>query len=84
MTVRTTRKTVTFTRPFALEGFPAPLPAGAYVVDTDEEELDSVRAQGWRRVSTTMRVRAGGAVEVWPVDPQDLDEALIRDGAAAS
>jgi hypothetical protein len=80
MTVRTTSKTVTFTRPFALAGFPAVLPAGAYAVDTDEEELDSVLSQGWRRVSTTMRVRVGGAIEVWPVDPQALHEALMRDG----
>jgi hypothetical protein len=58
MTVRTTSGTVTFTRPFVLDGFPAALPAGAYVVDTDEEDLDSVLSQGWRRLSTTMRVRA--------------------------
>lgn len=81
MTTRTTSKTVTFRHPFVLEGFPAPLPAGAYVVDTDEEELDSMLSQGWRRVSTTMRVRVGGEVEVWPIDPVALHEALTRDDA---
>jgi hypothetical protein len=64
-----------------LEGFLALLPAGDYVVDTDEEELDSMLLQGWRRVSTTMRVRIDGAVEVRPVDPEALHEALMRDGA---
>jgi hypothetical protein len=81
MTRRTTSKTVTFRRPFVLEGFQALLPAGEYVVDTDEEELDSMLLQGWRRVSTTMRVHIDGAVEMRTVDPHALDEALTRDGA---
>lgn len=81
MTMRTTSKTVTFRRPFVLDGFPALLPAGDYVVDTDEEELDSILLQGWRRVSTMMRVRVDGAVEARPVDPEALHEALMRDGA---
>jgi len=81
MTMRTTSKTVTFRRPFVLEGFPALLPAGTYAVDTDEEALDSMLFQGWRRVSTTMRVRTGGAEEVWSIDPDALHEALMRDSA---
>lgn len=81
MTTRTTSKTVTFRRPFVLKDFPSLLPAGAYVVDTEEEELDSMLCQGWRRVSTTMRVRIDGAIEARPVDPDALHEALMRDGA---
>jgi hypothetical protein len=81
MAMRTTSKTITFRRPFVLEDFPTLLPAGTYVVDTNEEELDSVLFQGWRRVSTTIRVRVDGAEEVRPVDPEALHEALMRDGA---
>ena len=81
MTMRTTSRMVTFRRPFVLEGFPALLPAGDYLVDTDEKELDSMLFQGWRRVSTRMRVRVDGAVEARPVDPEALLEALVRDGA---
>ena len=81
MTTRTISRTVTFRRPFVLEGFANLLPAGIYAVDTEEEELDSVLAQGWRRVSTIMRVRVDGAVEVRSIHPDALHEALMRDGA---
>jgi hypothetical protein len=81
MSTRTTSETVTFRRPFVLEGFTALLPAGAYVVDTEEEELDSMLFQGWRRLSTTMRVRVDGGVEARSIDPGALHEALMRDGA---
>ena|ERR1700749_4891882 len=79
--MRTTTKTVTFQRPFVLEGFPELLPAGTYWVDTEEEPLDSLIVMGWRRVSTTLRVRIDGAVECREVDPDALHEALMRDGA---
>ena len=39
MSVRTSRKTVTFTRPFSLTGIDEVQPAGPYTVETDEEEL---------------------------------------------
>lgn len=81
MTTRSSSKTVTFVRPFILDGFPELLPAGDYVVDTEEEELDSMLFQGWRRVATTMRVRVGAEVEMRSVDPEALHEALMRDGA---
>jgi len=81
MNMRTISKTVTFRRPFVLTDFPDLLPAGVYVVDTEEEELDSMLIGGWRRVSTTMRVRVDGAVEARSIDPVALHEALMRDGA---
>jgi hypothetical protein len=79
--MRTTTKTVTFQRPFVLEGFSELLPAGAYAVDTEEEQLDSLLVVAWRRVSTTLRVRVDGAVECRTIDPDALHEALMRDGA---
>jgi len=81
MATRSSSKIITFVRPFVLGGFPELLPAGDYVVDTEEEELDSMLFQGWRRVATTMRVRIGAEVELRSVDPEALHEALMRDGA---
>ncbi len=80
MTTRTTTKTVTFQRPFLLEGFTELLPAGAYTIDTEEEQLDSLLVVAWRRVSTILRVRANGTVECREIDPDALREALMRDG----
>ena len=39
MTVRTSRKTVTFRQPFSLSGIDEVQPAGTYTVETDEELL---------------------------------------------
>ncbi|HVU21322.1 MAG TPA: hypothetical protein VHE09_11375 [Rhizomicrobium sp.] len=81
MTVRTSRKTVTFSRPFVLQGFAHVLPPGDYVIDTEEERLDTSLTLAWRRISTVMRVRVDGAVECRAVEPDELAEALLRDGA---
>ncbi|MEI9931562.1 MAG: hypothetical protein WDM89_13745 [Rhizomicrobium sp.] len=79
--MRTSRKTATFHRPFVLQGFAHVLPPGDYVIDTEEERLDTSLTLAWRRVSTVMRVRVAGAVECRSVDPDELSEALLRDGA---
>jgi len=81
MTVRTSRKTVTFGRPFVLQGFAHVLPPGDYVIDTQEERLDTSLTLAWRRLSTVMRVRVAGVVECRAVNPHELAEALLRDGA---
>lgn len=81
MTTRMTSKTVTFRRPFVLADFASLAPAGDYVVETEEERLDSLTAEIWRRVSTVMRVHQAGATECRSVDPDELHEALMRDGA---
>ena len=39
MTVRTSHKTVTFTRPFSLNGIDEVQPAGSYTVETREDLL---------------------------------------------
>jgi hypothetical protein len=81
MTTRVTTRTVTFQRPFVLEDFPVLAPAGDYVIDTEEEEIDSMLTSSWRRVSTTMRVHVDGATEFRLVNPQALEDALTRDGS---
>lgn len=87
MTCRTSRKTVTFTRPFTLNGVDEVLPAGSYTVETEEASLESVSRLAWRRVSTLLYLPAkrGSAIvtEVVAIDADELDKALERDRACA-
>ncbi|AMK19463.1 MULTISPECIES: hypothetical protein [Sphingobium] len=83
MTVRTTRKSVTFAAPFRLIGFDEPLPAGSYEVETDEEMLEGAAHTAFRRTATTLRVRKGSVTEHHSIDPADLAAALERDRQAA-
>jgi hypothetical protein len=81
MTIRTTRKMVTFVRPFMLKGVDRILPAGNYRVVTDEELIEELSFPVYRRVSTMIVVPTGSAssVEMVKVDPQDLQMAQERD-----
>ena len=78
---RHTTATVTFRRPFILDGFEQLQPAGSYIVDTEEELMDTVLSSGWKRTSTAMRLMRHGAVEQVPVNPDQLQQALMRDSA---
>ena len=87
MSARTTRKTVTFNRPFSLEGIDRMLPAGGYEVVTDEELIEGLSFPVYRRVATTMLVPAQsyqGSVELMTVDPLKLAAAQDRDNAVTS
>jgi hypothetical protein len=81
MQTRRTKRTVTFNRPFILDGFDAPQPAGAYMVEIEEEVLGTMTFSAYRHMSTTIELRQPGCREYFPVDPQELDEVLARDGA---
>jgi len=85
MTTRTSKKTVTFRRPFVLGGLDMVLPAGAYGVETDEELLEGISFPAYRRVLTVMHLHAKpghpGITQTLTVDPNDLDAALKRDQA---
>ena len=81
MATRTSSKQVTFRRPFLLSGFEGLQPAGTYTIDTEEELIDALSFSAWKRVATVMQVTRGGATEYLPVDPNELSEALLRDGA---
>ena len=82
MTVRTTSKTVTFTRPFNLSGIDEVQPAGTYTVETDEELLQT-SLPAYRRISTLMRLpaRTTGTVrtQIVEVNPVELAAVLARD-----
>jgi hypothetical protein len=80
-TARLTSKTVSFQRPFVLDGFEQPQPAGSYIVDTEEELMDALLTPIWKRSSTATRLRRHGAEEHVAIDPEQLEQALIRDAA---
>jgi hypothetical protein len=85
---RTTRTTVTFAHGFLLDGFSLELPAGNYVVETEEELLQGLSIPAYRRVSTTLYVDRipgrPGVTEAWRIDPEALEAAIVRDGTALS
>ncbi|MDH3234306.1 MAG: hypothetical protein OEQ29_12375 [Alphaproteobacteria bacterium] len=85
--VRTSKKTMTFRRPFVLGGLDEVLPAGAYSVETDEELLEGISFPAYRRVLTLIRLHAKSGnphlSRALTIDPNELDAALKRDQAPA-
>lgn len=85
MKTRTIETSVTFTRPFALSGLNEVLPAGDYIVETEEELVDGISYAAYRRTSTVLRLpaRSGPShlTRAMTVDPAELDEAMTRDQA---
>jgi hypothetical protein len=83
MTVRTSRKSVTFTQPFSLSGLDEVQPAGTYTVETDEELLPGLSFPAYRRIATLiyLRSRGGGPIaeEVVNINPLELQAAQERD-----
>jgi hypothetical protein len=88
MTIRSTRRSVTFRHPFTLLGLDGPQPAGTYVVETDEELIEAISLPAYRRIATWLRITAvqgrPGVAETAMVDPGDLAAALARDGATTA
>jgi hypothetical protein len=79
MTLRTIDRIVTFQRSFELGNGDGPYPPGEYLVQTDEEMINQLSFPAWRRVSTTIHLRRGGATQSVTISPQDLDLILSRD-----
>jgi hypothetical protein len=81
MTMRTTNKTITFHRPFRLEGVDGVLPPADYQVMTDEEIIEGLSFVAYHRVATSIFVPApyGSAVEMVTIDPADLEAAQAAD-----
>jgi hypothetical protein len=78
MTKRTTTKNVTFRRPFVLKGLDGIQAAGTYAVDTDEEMIEASFI-AFRTIATLIRVERGGTIQVFAVDPVELNAALVLD-----
>ena len=84
MTTRTRRESVSFARPFRINGIDRQLPAGAYEVITDEEMIEGLSFASFRRVATMIMVPAprGSAMEMIAIDPADLERAQRFDAGA--
>jgi hypothetical protein len=86
MTTRTSKKTVTFKRPFMIGGLDEALPSGDYIVETDEELLEGLSFPAYRRKSTMLYLhqtsRNPSRRQALPINPSELDAALMRDQAA--
>lgn len=87
MDSRSTTSTVTFAHPFHIAGYEDELPAGDYEVVVDEDLLQGLSFEAYRRSGTFLLIHgwAGswGAVEMRSIDPRDLEAALARDQAAS-
>lgn len=83
MTNRTSQVTVKFSHAFVLPGFERPQPPGDYRIDYDEEQIEGVSWQVWRRTGAFIHLPAiavkGSKRQMLPVDPSDLDTALKMD-----
>ena len=80
-TTRVVSSTVTFGRPFILDGLGELQRPGSYVIDTEEEMIDASSVVAWKRISTAMRLSRHGGIEYVPINSDQLNDALRRDGA---
>ena len=84
MTVRTTRSTMVFRRPFHIQWIDHALPPGSYEVVTKEEELHGISFLAYRRLQTYIYRQSNAKRKVfeqsYDVDPEDLAAAFARDG----
>lgn len=88
MLERTITRTVAFERPFRLGTVDALLPAGSYIVETDEEMIPGLSFVAYRRVRTTINLPStafgsASARQVVTIDPEDLARALEVDAKTA-
>jgi len=80
--IRTSTRKVRFGRRFTLGGSGEVLPPGTYEVETDEELLEGVSFPVFRRILTLLHLHPkAGLQRTLTIDPNDLDAALLRDGA---
>lgn len=85
MTNRVSKRLVTFRNPFFLESLEEEWPAGDYTIETEEEPLDGMSFQAYRRIRTTMIIYpkrsriSHGRARLITVDAAELDAALARD-----
>jgi hypothetical protein len=85
MTTRSRRETVHFKRPFRIKGIDRLMPPGAYEVVTDEEMIEGLSFQSFRRVATMMMVPgvAPSSTEMISIGWVDLSDAQRNDARAS-
>jgi len=77
---RTTSKTLIFARSFKLKGVDRIQPAGAYIVETDEELMLNISFPAYRRVAVRIALAADpdrpGTMETAVIDGAELDATM--------
>jgi hypothetical protein len=81
MDTRSTSSQITFRRPFRLNGVDGLQPAGSYTLTVEEERLNTLSLDAWRRTSATLYVPQGGAIDHAAINMEDLQAALAHDAA---
>jgi len=83
VTIRTTRTTVSFSRPFTLRNLEGVQPAGEYVVLIDDELIEGLARLAYRRVATRFQTPALSASQrlthSFAISQTELDAALMKD-----
>ena len=86
MSIITSTKTVTFTKPLFLDGIDEVLPGGPYTVETDAELVEGISFPVYRRKMTVINLQAipgdPGIMRTVTIGLDDLDTALKRDQAS--
>lgn len=86
MNMRSSRSIVSFSAPFTLSVCQGELPAGDYEVLVEEEVLQGLTFEVYRRTATYLLVQDKGGhtgrTELRPTTQNELQEALNRDRAA--
>ncbi|MFC3676788.1 hypothetical protein [Ferrovibrio xuzhouensis] len=86
MSARSTETTITFLHPFSLSVLDKPLPAGRYLVITEEDEIAGVSFQAFHRTATLLHLPAiGGSSsmqQLVTVNPDELEAAQHADRQA--
>ena len=81
MDTRSISSQITFRRPFRLNGVDGLQPAGSYTLTVEEERLDTLSVDAWRRTSATLYVPQGGAIDHAAISMEELQAALARDAS---
>jgi len=88
MTIRSRRETVTFKHSFRIRGVDRLLPAGAYEVITDEEQIEGLSFAAFRRIATMILVPAAfssaSTMEMLSIGSVDLAEAQRIDASVTN
>ncbi|GLS18958.1 hypothetical protein GCM10007874_19750 [Labrys miyagiensis] len=87
MAIRTTQSTVTFMKPFQIDGMEENQPPGDYRVDMDEELLEGLSFLAYRRIAALIHLPAiskpQNPIQIVRIAPAEFDAMLQLDGAAA-
>ena len=76
--MRTTQNTIEFFHSFRLAGVEGILPAGKYLVDTDEDKVQTLSHTIYRRVATYLYTKSSSN-QMLRVCPIELGTALLND-----